>query len=122
MHTQLKITTRATAAQTLMNENSSRFGKYTELKFDGRGAVMGALISEYLLEKSRVVRQNSGERNFHIFYYVFHSPTAKQLGLNSHKDFNYINTTEPGRDGARYGFLVVSNTHTRAQFFTVTAA
>ena len=47
-------------AQTLMNHNSSRFGKYTELDFDARGAVVGAQISEYLLEKSRVVRQNAG--------------------------------------------------------------
>jgi hypothetical protein len=47
-------------AQTLMNHNSSRFGKYTELDFDSRGAVVGAQISEYLLEKSRVVRQNRG--------------------------------------------------------------
>lgn len=32
-------------AHTLMNHNSSRFGKYTELDFDARGAVVGALVS-----------------------------------------------------------------------------
>ncbi|KAM8793019.1 myosin-IIIb-like [Eudromia elegans] len=68
-------------AQTVMNDNSSRFGKYIQLRFQ-KNAVKGAKLSEYLLEKSRVVQQDTGERNFHIFYYMF-------AGLSSEKKEMY---------------------------------
>ncbi|KAK6179101.1 hypothetical protein SNE40_011534 [Patella caerulea] len=57
-------------ALTQMNDNSSRFGKYIQLRFQD-GKVKGAKISEYLLEKSRVVGQHEEDENFHIFYYLF---------------------------------------------------
>ncbi|XP_028393472.1 myosin-IIIb-like isoform X2 [Dendronephthya gigantea] len=56
-------------AQTGINDNSSRFGKYLELQFTSNGNIIGARLAEYLLEKSRVVSQSEEERNFHVFYY-----------------------------------------------------
>ncbi|KAK2179919.1 hypothetical protein NP493_466g01054 [Ridgeia piscesae] len=69
-------------AVTVMNNNSSRFGKYIELKFDPEGNLLGVHIFEYLLESTRVLSHGEGESNFHMFYYMFAGLYEKQLKDN----------------------------------------
>eukprot|EP00003_Mantamonas_plastica_P029032 TRINITY_DN6812_c0_g2_i2.p1 TRINITY_DN6812_c0_g2~~TRINITY_DN6812_c0_g2_i2.p1 ORF type:complete len:268 (+),score=67.06 TRINITY_DN6812_c0_g2_i2:896-1699(+) len=67
-------------AKTVRNNNSSRFGKYSEINFDENGHICGASIREYLLEKSRLVYQADGERNYHIFYQLCRGATDEMKG------------------------------------------
>ncbi|PTD04701.1 Myosin type-2 heavy chain 1 [Fusarium culmorum] len=87
-------------AQTVRNNNSSRFGKFIRIEFTRNGAICGAYIDWYLLEKSRVVHINQHERNYHIFYQLLtgaSSSLKREFLLNdlTVKDFVY---TRDGHD------------------------
>ncbi|XP_070816887.1 unconventional myosin-VIIa [Chaetodon trifascialis] len=80
-------------AKTVRNDNSSRFGKYIDIRFTKSGAIEGARIEQYLLEKSRVCRQAHEERNYHIFYYMLMGMTAEQkkiLSLGNTAEYKYL--------------------------------
>ncbi|TKS74324.1 Unconventional myosin-If [Collichthys lucidus] len=81
-------------AKTVRNNNSSRFGKYFEIQFSRGGEPDGGKISNFLLEKSRVVSQNESERNFHIYYQLIEGANAQQkegLGIMTPDYYYYLN-------------------------------
>jgi len=87
-------------AKTVRNNNSSRFGKYIKLVFNlKKGDILGAETLNYLLEKSRVCKQSSKERNYHVFYHLLKGADLdllKELNLTesddrpSYEQFNYL--------------------------------
>ncbi|RKP06216.1 P-loop containing nucleoside triphosphate hydrolase protein, partial [Thamnocephalis sphaerospora] len=82
-------------AKTLRNNNSSRHGKYLEILFNAQSEPVGARITNYLLEKGRVVGQIRDERNFHIFYQFTKGASqdadTETLGITGPEGYTYTN-------------------------------
>ncbi|XP_050076435.1 myosin heavy chain, muscle isoform X7 [Anopheles maculipalpis] len=78
-------------AKTVRNDNSSRFGKFIRIHFTGSGKLAGADIETYLLEKARVISQQTLERSYHIFYQIMSGSVKglKEICLLSNNIHDY---------------------------------
>ncbi|XP_049825607.1 myosin heavy chain, muscle isoform X1 [Aethina tumida] len=92
-------------AKTVRNDNSSRFGKFIRIHFGPTGKLAGADIETYLLEKARVISQQSLERSYHIFYQMMSGSVKglKEMCLlsNNINDYHFVSqgkTTIPNVD------------------------
>eukprot|EP00817_Percolomonadidae_sp_ATCC50343_P004002 CAMPEP_0117430896 /NCGR_PEP_ID=MMETSP0758-20121206/10459_1 /TAXON_ID=63605 /ORGANISM="Percolomonas cosmopolitus, Strain AE-1 (ATCC 50343)" /LENGTH=424 /DNA_ID=CAMNT_0005219421 /DNA_START=404 /DNA_END=1676 /DNA_ORIENTATION=+ len=92
-------------AKTINNDNSSRFGKFIKLQFNHAGDVLGAHITNYLLEKSRINSPGPDERSYHVFYQLIRgisSEERERWHLNSIEEFPSLTsgncTTVEGMD------------------------
>jgi len=86
-------------AKTVRNDNSSRFGKFTQLQFDKDAAVVeltGSRCQHYLLEKTRVVSLAPGERTYHIFYQLMALPHHQRVKFQLNKSSSQFSYTSSG--------------------------
>jgi myosin-5 len=100
-------------AKTRRNDNSSRFGKYTQLQFDQGDKSMnqyadkssvscklaGSKCDVYLLEKNRITYHDSAERTYHVFYQLIAAPDSEKAAFwsgmkgTTNESFRYVGST-----------------------------
>ncbi|XP_035909606.1 myosin heavy chain, muscle isoform X28 [Anopheles stephensi] len=90
-------------AKTVRNDNSSRFGKFIRIHFTGSGKLAGADIETYLLEKARVISQQTLERSYHIFYQIM-SGSVKGL-----KDMCFLSNDIYDYNSVSQGKITIPN-------------
>ncbi|XP_034833714.1 myosin-I heavy chain [Maniola hyperantus] len=92
-------------AKTVRNDNSSRFGKFVEVRLDHRGGIRGAVLRDFLLERARITGPAPKETNYHVFYQLVegakHNAELRNiLRLRDGVHFKYLN---PEDEEARKG-------------------
>ncbi|GBP24386.1 Myosin-I heavy chain [Eumeta japonica] len=82
-------------AKTVRNDNSSRFGKFVEVRLDNRGGIRGAVLRDFLLERARITGPSPRETNYHVFYQL----------VEGAKHNNELRTTLRLREDVQFKYL-----------------
>ncbi|CAB3249337.1 unnamed protein product [Arctia plantaginis] len=82
-------------AKTVRNDNSSRFGKFVEVRLDHRGGIKGAVLRDFLLERARITGPAPKETNYHVFYQL----------VEGAKHNAELRTSLRLREGVQYKYL-----------------
>ncbi|XP_045453050.1 myosin-I heavy chain [Melitaea cinxia] len=82
-------------AKTVRNDNSSRFGKFVEVRLDHRGGIKGAVLRDFLLERARITGPAPRETNYHVFYQL----------VEGAKHNAELRSTLRLRDGVQFKYL-----------------
>ncbi len=92
-------------AKTVYNDNSSRFGKWCAVHFDTTPHIANCQMEVYLLEKTRVIGPNPGERNYHVFYQMLKGASAgeRELLQLEHPTFDKYEYLQHGVEFAKEG-------------------
>lgn len=91
-------------AMTVRNNNSSRFGKWLDLRFSSALESLGATVTSYLLETTRVCTQGDGERGYHVFFQLLQArnhAVISELHLQEPRHYTYLKAGQlraPGID------------------------
>ncbi|CAH2045125.1 unnamed protein product, partial [Iphiclides podalirius] len=82
-------------AKTVRNDNSSRFGKFVEVRLDHRGGIRGAVLRDFLLERARITGPAPRETNYHVFYQLvegakYNAELRTSLRLRDDVQYKYL--------------------------------
>lgn len=79
-------------AKTANSLGSSKVGLIRELQFDEESNFIGLAVYDYRLERQRVTKVGTNERNYHVFYYMINglSNAERQYLHLANQEFRYL--------------------------------